>query len=382
MTKSSRNLAKAGETALLPAGYELGEVTEERHFVQVADLWQLCFGLDVGVKADELNFARKHCAYLYAVFYDKNVCATLAIIMFEMKINGVFVPCAGVASVATDPSHRHRKLVKALMVHSLQKMNELQVPVASLHPFSFPYYERMGFATSHLSYKIKAPISWLRAVSKTGESRNYKFTDLENFQPAMNVHERSLARWNATLRRPLERWRIRLFDFEPKWRLLCHSDGYMLWNTKDADKHLLNINEWNYVTSEAFLDGLSLLGTMESQLEWAQWIDGDIAPLLALGVSHPKPSFELLPVMMSRVVNVKAFEKITGKLQSPILDPLGISGPSENGSALKLAGVSPGVLFQQGTGFHYAQQDDNGRCDLLKPFSKSAYGANYCNDFF
>ncbi|HEY9757651.1 MAG TPA: GNAT family N-acetyltransferase [Oculatellaceae cyanobacterium] len=361
-------------SASLPPGYVLVEVSEERHFEQVADLWSLCFGLDsYDVRNDELNFAKKHCSSLYAVIKDDRVCATTAIIMFEMLLNGTFVPCAGIASVATDPPHRHQNLVKAMMHHSLKKVHEMKVPVASLHPFSFPYYERMGFAVSHLSYKIKAPVSWLRAVSSSGDCRKYRFTELNDFEPAAQVHERSLLRWNATLRRSHERWRMRLFDFGAKWRLLCHDDAYMLWNTKNKEARTLDISEWNYVTTESYLDGLAVLGTMESQVDWVQWIDGDIAPLVSLGVSHPKPTFELQPTMMSRVVNLDAFQEAVGKLNYDVYDPLALTAPLRASADA----IDPGRLFQLATGFKTSTTPGS-----IERGTQSRFVTNYCNDFF
>jgi predicted acetyltransferase len=358
----------------LPPGYELQDVTEDRHLEQVADLWSLCFGIDsYDVRNDELNFAKKHCTHLYAVFKDDRVCATTAVIMFDMLLNENVVPCAGIASVATDPQHRHQHLVKAMLQHSLKKMHELKVPVAALHPFSFPYYERMGFAASHFSYKIKAPVSWLRKVSAGGDCKRYRFTDLSNFEQAADVHERSLSRWNATLRRSRERWRMRLFDFGAKWRMVCHDDGYMLWNTKNKESKVLDINEWNYVTKESFLDGLALLGTMESQVDWAQWIDGDISQLLSLGVSHPRPTFEVLPTMMSRVVNLDAFENVAGVSHFKVHDPLGITMRA-SGSGVS---VDPGQLFQIMTGSAVPAERGN-----LERQAPSRFAPNYCNDFF
>ncbi|MFX7090522.1 GNAT family N-acetyltransferase, partial [Acinetobacter baumannii] len=87
-----------------------------------------------------------YAAATYAVINEGRVCATLVVLDFEMRLNGNFVKCGGIANVATDPSQRRGNLVKALMQHALQKLHDDKVPVSALHAFSFPYYERMGYA--------------------------------------------------------------------------------------------------------------------------------------------------------------------------------------------------------------------------------------------
>jgi predicted acetyltransferase len=373
------NASVRKEKVTLPAGYQIVRVEQDEQFQQCADLWSLCFGLDSEFHAEsELKFAKHHASHVFAVQHRGRICATLAVVDFEMQLNGKIIACAGIANVATDPSHRRGNLVKGLMLHSLSALHAENVPVTALHPFSFPYYERMGFATTTFSYKIKVPTAWCRSIAKSGDSRNYSLTPLTDFEPAAQVHERSLERWNVTLRRPKQRWQLKLFEFGAKWRMFCHSDGYMLWNTRKVEPMVLHISEWNYLTQDALLDGLALLGTMESQVDFVEWIDGDVRPLLHLGMPHPAPQFELVPKLMTRVLNLQAFETAIGKVSEKICDPLGISAPAALDDE-RAGAIGPGTLIQRVTGLCGVVDPANplGMANSVLPF-----GPNYCNDFF
>lgn len=377
MISTSRSTAPV----VLPPGYAIIKVERDEDFQKCADLWSLCFGLNTEFhRESELKFARQPECDVYAVVYGECLCATLVVIEFEMRLNGKFVRCAGIADVATDPSHRRGNLVKALMTHALLRAHEEKIPVAALHAFSHPYYERMGFATTTFSYRIKAPVSWCRLIAKAGDSRNYKLTELKDYSQAAQIHERSLERFNVTLRRNHGRWDIKLHDFGSKVILYCHQDGYMLWNVGKIVPRVLQVPEWNYVSQEALLDGLALFGAMDSQVDFVEWIDGDIRPLLNLGVSYPAPEFELLPKIMTRIVNLEAFEECFGKAPDRITDPLGIAVPLRHSGAEDAgAATSPGVVIQRITGLCGTATSGN---PLGVPSGAMPFGPNYCNDFF
>src|ERR1700735_5188328 len=104
--------------------------------------------------------------------------------------------------------------------------------------------------------------------------------------------------------------------------MFCPENSYMLWDIKTVVPKILHISEWNYLTHEALLDGLALLGTMESQVDFVEWIDGDVRPLLNIGMSDPAPHLEVVPKLMTRVVNLESFEALIGKVSEAVCDPL------------------------------------------------------------
>jgi len=323
--------------------YTIAPVTESQ-LERAVDIWRIAFG---AAERDRFRkFARESLSLFIGAFLDGELHATAGIIDFQIHLGKRWLPCGGIAAVATNPPHRRRQLVKKMLTECLRVLHERRVPLSTLWPFSYPFYRRMGWAVTDLQYSIEVDPS---SLPDQGDPGGYKMISLDQFRALMPLHDRWVEQNNLSIRRDEQRWQRMLSDPECSWILYVHNDGYMLWNIKKPTDRLLAISEWACLSQSAFLDGLSLLRHMRDlQFDRVRWRCCDIEPFLALGVPDPKPTILVKPGMMSRVVHIDAFREAlpvkTGKLV--VRDPLGISGDAQAHN-----GLDPGGLVQLVTGF-------------------------------
>jgi len=313
------------------------------HFARAVDIWGMAFGFSQEWRERSLRYANDRLSTLLGAYESDELQALAGVIDFELQLGERWIPCGGICAVATNPPHRRRNVVNLLLTECLKGLHERRVPISSLWPFSYPFYQRMGWATTDMKYLVESDLAPLR---KIGDSRRYKqhpITDIHVFMP---LHERWVSGHNLGIRRSAERWDWLLTRPELECHVFVHRDGYMIWNLKKREG-TLEVKEWCYLTEEAFLDGLTLLSQMDSQYQKVQWVSSEIDSLLRLGVSDPVATISVIPGMMSRVVHVEAFrESLPVKSpELPVSDPLGVSG-SANG-----LGFGPGELVQLVTGY-------------------------------
>lgn len=321
--------------------YQIKLVDDPASLAQAEDIWALSFG-----KGWARDYAHKELSRIFGAFDDDKLHAVAAVIDYEVTFADKVVPCGGLAAVATAPGQRYQNLVRMLLTESVREMHSRQVPLAALYPFSYPFYERMGWAATHWQYKIETDITWLRNVGQKGDARRFRMVHNSNCQEILPVYDKWSAQFNLALSRWHEKLRSMIFWPNSSWRIFVHDHGYMLWDLARSQGNELFVAEFAYLNEAAFRDGLALLAQMDSQFEKVTWIDSDAEPFLQLGLPQPKPIIHKAPAMMSRVVNVEAFAKL---LPEPLTglrvsDPLGVSGD-------KVGDIGVGELLQLVTGF-------------------------------
>ncbi len=314
------------------------------HFSKAVDIWGMAFGFSQEYRERSFRYANERLSTLLGAYEGDELQALAGVIDFELHFGDRWIPCGGIAAVATNPPHRRRSIVKVLLKECLRGLHERRVPISSLWPFSYPFYQRMGWAVTDMKYSIEAD---LRPFGKCGDSRNYKVHALKDLGAIMPLHERWVHTNNLAMKRSAERWDWLFTRPELDCHLFVHRDGYMVWNLKKREG-VLEVKEWAYLTEDAFLDGLTLLSQMDSQFEKAQWVSSEIDFLTRLGIGDPIATVKVIPGMMSRIVHLDAFrESLTVKSPASlqVCDPLGVTG-SSNG-----AGYDPGALVQLVSGF-------------------------------
>jgi len=312
-------------------------------FSKAVDIWGMAFGFSQEWKERSFRYANERLSTLLGAYEGDELQALAGIIDFELHLGDLWIPCGGICAVATRPPHRRRNVVNVLLRECLKGLHARRVPVSSLWPFSYPFYQRMGWATTDMKYSIESDLAPLR---RCGDSRGYKQHPVTDIQVLMPLHERWVERSNLSIKRTAERWDWLLTRPELDCNVFVHQDGYMVWNLKKREG-VLEVKEWAYLTEEAFLDGLTLLSQMDSQYRKAQWVSSEIDLLNRLGTSDPIATINVIPGMMSRVVHVDAFRELL-PMKSPALpirDSLGVSGPPDE------SGYDPGELVQLVTGF-------------------------------
>ena len=286
--------------------------------------------------------------------------AVVGVVDYQITFGDQIAQCGGISGVATMPGQRSQSLVNVLLEEACRDMNHRGVAFSALYPFSYPFYERSGYAATHWEYRIQTECAWLKRFAKAGNAKQFRYVPKERGEEILPVYDRwqrqfnlNLNRWDEKLKSMLT-WPGRDWD----WRLFLHDDGYLLMNIhRGSEPRVLRVPEFAYLNEQAYMDGLALMAQMVTQFDAVRWVDYDVDALLKRGVPYPKPTIHREPNMMMRVVNRAAFEKLLpnglGRLR--LVDPLGVSGELEGD-------VGVGEIVQIVTGF-FAKPDE--RCPQL-----------------
>lgn len=337
---------RAGKTDAVIRTVETGD------FSLAVETWKTAFGF-----TDEerwKRFAFEVSDYAVGAFIDDYPHALATVIMFDANYNGRVIKCGGIAGVACSPPMRKKGLVRAVLKEVLSRLNEHKVEISALWPFSYPFYEKMGYSLTDLQYEVTQNID---AIATVGDSSKFKPVKLDDYEALLPLHQRWTKNFNLSLERNSNRWQRQLTRPERQYVLYQHDDGYMIWNLQDPEKRTLEVVEWSYMTDQAFHDGLALIKNCgQLAFDSAKWVMSDLAPLLALGVSYPPAKVNVRHGMMSRVVNREAFFNNSGlnAHQVDICDPMEITGTARTEGDRR---PGPGEVMQIAAG-------------LLKPSEK------------
>jgi predicted acetyltransferase len=329
----------------------------DHQFMSVVDLWSFAYNIPaidpVGGKEKIRDKVRDFCldgvSYLVGAFEGEKLAACACIIDFDMHLGERWVKCGGIAGVATYAEYRRQRLVRELLKNCLQKLYEDRVPISALWPFSYSFYERLGWSVTDMRHQAVVALSALRTVG--GDSSAYRSVSPEELRTVQRLHEEWSEQLNLSLRRNDYRWQMMMDDPRFRYRLFLHKDGYMLWNFGESQDRTLYVSEWCYTSDQAFVDGLALISQMDSQFDKVRMALPEIDKFLRIVGVGSSPEIKLLPGMMSRVVHLESFlECLPGrhKAEIDVMDPLGVTAADDN-RPVREAG--PGALMQHVTSF-------------------------------
>jgi predicted acetyltransferase len=333
-------------------------------FMSVVDLWSFAYNIPaidpVGGKdkiRDKVrDFCRDGVSYLVGAFDGKKLAASASIIDFDMHLGNRWVKCGGIAGVATYAEYRRQRLVREMLKCCLQKLHDDRVPVSALWPFSYSFYEKLGWSVTDMRHQAVVDLSALRTVG--GDSGAYRSVSNDDLSMAQELHEQWSEQLNLSLRRNDYRWQKMMEDPRCRYRLFVHKDGYMLWNFGESQDRTLYVSEWCYKSDHAFVDGLALISQMDSQFDKARIALPEINRFLRIVGVGSSPEIKLLPGMMSRVVHLESFlECLPGlhKAEIDVMDPLGITADDDDRSVRE---AGPGALMQHVTNFWKTPHDE------------------------
>jgi predicted acetyltransferase len=321
------------------ANYIIREVPESE-YPAACEIYSTAF-IDPQRSLDrQIAFVKDGLSLLLGCYDGDQLVGLTGVIDFDLRFGDRWIPCAGVAGVATLPSYRRQGVVKLLLTECLKIQHERRIPMACLWPFSYPFYKRMGWEVTDFQTEMESPITRL---PDSGDARAYKMLPLNQFGAAMAVHERWCESTNLSMRRSNKRWQYMLSQPNKVFRLFVHNDGYMIWDiASGGSEQQLIVKEWGFTNRKALVDGLSLLSKMDSQFQSVKWRCADAEPFLKLMGNESPPAVHIMHGMMSRVVHVDAFREAlpVKSIGLTIVDPLGVSGPVTG------SGAGPGEIVQ------------------------------------
>lgn len=315
---------------------------------EAVDIWVLAFG-DLR-RAFWRDYAENELDSVLGAYIGDELGAVVGMHDFETRLSGKWVPCVGIAAVASSPTRRGQGLVKALLTECLKSAHRRKVPMSMLGASKPSIYESMGWAVSDWHHSIELNLDHFAGLSGLGRAENYSISPANRHEKAAALREQWLTQGNLGIKRSEKRWQRLASIFGPDfvWKLLVHQNGYMILDlSRSTQNDKLVVADWVYLDDNAFIDGLALFANMRQQYKRVEWLDSTPERLLKLGFIDQTNVIRLSTGHLSRVVNLEAFEKaINFSLKDvKMRDPLAVMCQNN------VAGLTPGQLVQLVTNF-------------------------------
>ena len=365
-------MPKTSKDHRVDADYVVKPITIEE-IDRVIEIWSFAFGFSDSVRWRK--FFETCLDERLGIYLDDYLVGIVGLVHFEIWLEDRLVPCGGISAVACDPAHRRRGLVKKCLRTGLQSLHDKRIPISTLWPFSYPFYQRMGYEVVDFRYEIQAQA---RVLPDIGDSRRYKRIENTEFERLKRIHEEWIKQSNLSHRRSHSQWVRHIHNPLRETVIFACDDAYFIWNTSGKTPRTLEIIEWAYLSKQSFYDGLSLLRRIDDlSYDKVLWVTPDASELLSSGITDPQIEIRYKPGVMGRVVHTEAFLELFDLDVDAfnLMDPLSISASFEGKTNGKqdVECLSPGRLLQLATGTLTGQGPGNklnitNICAGKKPF--------------
>ena len=122
----------------------------------------------------------------------------------ENRIRGADIRFGGIGGVATLPEYRRDRLVRKAFDAFFQYANEHNIVFSALAPFSFPFYEKFGYALAGQEHLYKFPFTDMKKVTGPTDITFREYEPEKDAAAVMDV-QRSMARFGSRLFVPQSR---------------------------------------------------------------------------------------------------------------------------------------------------------------------------------
>ena len=241
----------------------------------------------------------------YGVWDENGLQAMVGVIEYRVHLGpGVIVPMGGVAAVACLPASRGKGYAGKCLKYALERMRDSGQVVSTLFPFSFDYYERLGWAWVGATRSYEVPTRILALAPETEDVRAATEAD----RPAIHdAYTRYAGRYRGAIAREEKLWNSLLNSSEQQYRYtyLYEQDGqvegYLTYIGGKREE--TKIREFVSLTPRARRALLGLLRRHEMQIEKFAW-EAPSNDLLWSALMHWNLKTKLEPTAMSRIVDV------------------------------------------------------------------------------
>ncbi|MEE4193594.1 MAG: GNAT family N-acetyltransferase [Anaerolineae bacterium] len=187
---------------------EIMQIDPKTHREQVVHLWWKAFGPEK--KEEEIqewfNPDDPHRLGMETVFgakVDDQMVAMIGITNhIENRIRGVNLRFSGIAGVATLPEYRRDRLVRKAFEAFFQWANENGIVFSALGPFSYPFYEKFGYAMAGQMHNYKFPVTDLKRVNGPEDISFREYVPEKDAEGVMDA-QRNMARFGSRVFEPL-----------------------------------------------------------------------------------------------------------------------------------------------------------------------------------
>lgn len=236
---------------------------------------------------------------------ENNIYCKMTLLPLNTYIQGIEVSTGGIAGVATWPEYRRQGHVKRMIQHVLGDMRQKKQIISLLHPFSVPFYRKLGWELYADQKKLSIHKDQLpKELSSEGKviriGEDYKILNEIYHQFAIN--------YNGIIKRDEHWWKSNVFlRFEG--HICAYYDksqvaqGYILYRIENRK---MFIKELIAVTSDAKEGLWQFISNHDSMVEEVHLT---VAPddQTMFFLDDPKVNQTIYPYFMARIVDVKNF---------------------------------------------------------------------------
>lgn len=288
---------------------------------QVKSLDSYCFDHEHRPDKTELFFRTAYKPeQTLGAFFDQKLAASLMVMPYRVRIRGSWYNCGGISSVATWPEYREAGLVRKLMFHALGRMRRNKQYISILGPFSYPYYQRMGWGLLYEKLYQEFSQESLKAFPSTGYT--FQRLEAEDISAMREVYDRFTDGYEAVFDRSLSEWMIKL-----EWdALLGHHrygavgpDGRMEGTIHfEIRDRVFKIYELHFSSLSARQALLHFIHAHRSESDQVSWWNVPLDDTFSLEAETPAIKREIQTSMMGRITDVRGF--FTGQSSDPAVN--------------------------------------------------------------
>jgi predicted acetyltransferase len=211
----------------------------------------------------------------------------------------------GIAGVACKPAARGRGYATAALLRSLRHMRDVGEVVSTLYPFSWQFYQQLGWEWTGQVRRYKAPARIFEPTAGTARCREAKPEDRERIAEA---YERVARGYRGLLQRDTKQWNRVLDDTTERWTYTyvyegqTGIEGYLTYSGGSGD--VTELREFVSINCEAQQALLGLVGRLDMQTRNFEWRAPE-DDLLWSALCNYEIETRLWPMTQARVVDVE-----------------------------------------------------------------------------
>ncbi len=244
-------------------------------------------------------------AAAYGVWDERGFQAQAVVLSFKAHMGPkVVLPLGGIAGVACKPAARGRGYARAALVATLGHMRDEGEVVSTLYPFSWRYYQQLGWEWTGVTRRYSAATRIFEPTPDTDRCREAGPEDRPLIQAA---YRRFAGRYRGMLDRDEKQWNTILDDTPEQWTYayVCEGDdgieGYFVYRGGSDDT--TELREFICLNARAQRALLGLLGRMDMQTRRVEW-NAPNDDLLWSAICDHEIEVKLRPRTQARVVDV------------------------------------------------------------------------------
>lgn len=279
-------------------------------YKEMLDLASYAFNIEKTEKREKEFKELCSVSVCYGAFQDETLMSQLIVRPMEVYLHGKTFPMGGIGYVSSYPENRGGGDIAQLMKLSLEKMNEQGQLLSYLSPFSYPFYRKYGYEQSFDDIQYTIDVSELPKTQKTpGTIRRVQWEDTKatikslyknRYQTSIGPLKRSEWDWEF-LMTSREESNIALYLDEKG-----EAQGYLIYSFKGQDARTFVLQEMVYLSHSAFSGLWNFVASHKATFYTYLYKTGESEKIAYL-LENPRIKQELVPSMMTRIVNMEQF---------------------------------------------------------------------------